>query len=328
MPLIYPVTTEKLPAHMDYEQIVSDFYSEIASTIASHLDRGQDVAVIAEGDPFFYGSFMYIHDRLADQYETEVVPGVCSVLGASAVLGAPLVYRNQTLSVLSGVMSAEELTRRLADTGAAAIMKLGKTSIRFVLFWANSVSWTVRSMLSAPPWPISALCRSPKSMVATVPISQSFSFRGKMERRVIPAILVLGEAAVPAARRIASVLERAEVRGLQNRVASLDETFVHFGDAVRSLYEEGRPIIALCAAGIIIRALAPLLHNKRVEPPVLAVAEDGSAVVPLLGGLSGVNDMARQIAAARGCACRNHVRRTAVRYQSAAPACRTDPCQS
>lgn len=135
VPLIYPVTTEKLPAHLDYEQIVSDFYGEITSTIASHLDRGQDVAVIAEGDPFFYGSFMYIHDRLADRYETEVVPGVCSILGASAVLGAPLVYRNQTLSVLSGVMSAEELKRRLADTGAAAIMKLGKNleKVRTVL---------------------------------------------------------------------------------------------------------------------------------------------------------------------------------------------------
>ncbi|MEJ5019695.1 precorrin-2 C(20)-methyltransferase [Ochrobactrum vermis] len=135
VPLIYPVTTEKLPAHLDYEQIVSDFYGEITSTIASHLDRGQDVAVIAEGDPFFYGSFMYIHDRLADRYETEVVPGVCSVLGASAVLGAPLVYRNQTLSVLSGVMSAEELKRRLTDTGAAAIMKLGKNleKVRTVL---------------------------------------------------------------------------------------------------------------------------------------------------------------------------------------------------
>lgn len=115
---------------------------------------------------------------------------------------------------------------------------------------------------------------------------------------MIPAILVLGEAAVPAARRIASALEHAEICGLQNRVASLDNTFVHFGDAVRSFYEEGRPIIALCAAGIVIRALAPLLQNKRLEPPVLAVAEDGSAVVPLLGGLSGVNDMARQIAAA------------------------------
>ena len=135
VPLIYPVTTERLPAHMDYEQIVSDFYGEITDTIASHLDRGQDVAVIAEGDPFFYGSFMYIHDRLAGRYETQVVPGVCSVLGASAVLGAPLVYRNQTLSILSGVMDAEELKHRLADTGAAAIMKLGKNldKVRAVL---------------------------------------------------------------------------------------------------------------------------------------------------------------------------------------------------
>lgn len=126
VPLIYPVTTEKLPAHMDYEQIVSDFYAEITATIASHLNAGRDVAVIAEGDPFFYGSFMYIHDRLAEKYDTEVVPGVCSVLGAAAVLGAPLVYRNQTLSILSGVMSAEELKTRLAGTEAAAIMKLGK----------------------------------------------------------------------------------------------------------------------------------------------------------------------------------------------------------
>lgn len=126
VPLIYPVTTEKLPAHLNYEVVVSDFYSEITATISSHLDAGRDVAVIAEGDPFFYGSFMYIHDRLAEKYETEVVPGVCSILGAAAVLGVPLVYRNQTLSILSGVMSADELKTRLAGTEAAAIMKLGK----------------------------------------------------------------------------------------------------------------------------------------------------------------------------------------------------------
>ncbi|MGH7002547.1 MAG: precorrin-2 C(20)-methyltransferase [Alphaproteobacteria bacterium] len=126
VPLIYPVTTEILPAHMDYEAIVSDFYGEITGTLRAHLDAGSDVAVIAEGDPFFYGSFMYIHDRLAGDYETEVVPGVCSILGGAAVLGAPLVYRNQTLTVLSGVLPAEDLKTRLAATEAAAIMKLGK----------------------------------------------------------------------------------------------------------------------------------------------------------------------------------------------------------
>lgn len=113
-----------------------------------------------------------------------------------------------------------------------------------------------------------------------------------------PAILTLAQSALPAAQRIAAALDGADILGLQNRVQGADKSFVHFGDTIRAAYEEGRPIIALCASGIIIRALAPLLQNKRTEPPVLAVAEDGSAVVPLLGGLSGVNDMARLIAAA------------------------------
>ena len=126
VPLIYPVTTEKLPAHMNYEAIVSDFYGEITERLKTHLDAGKDVAVIAEGDPFFYGSFMYIHARLAEQYETEVVPGVCSILGGAAVHGAPLDSSTQTLTVISGVLPAHELKTRLAATEAAAIMKLGK----------------------------------------------------------------------------------------------------------------------------------------------------------------------------------------------------------
>lgn len=125
LPLIYPVTTEKLPAHLDYETLVSDFYDQSAEEVAAHLDAGRDVAVICEGDPFFYGSFMYIHDRLAARYDTDVVPGVCSVLGAASVLGAPLVYRNQSLGILSGVLPEDELKRRLGDLEAAAIMKLG-----------------------------------------------------------------------------------------------------------------------------------------------------------------------------------------------------------
>ncbi|MGO4612337.1 SAM-dependent methyltransferase, partial [Variovorax sp. 2RAF20] len=69
---------------------------------------------------------MYLHDRLAERYEAEVVPGVCSMLGGASVLGAPLVYRNQSLSVLSGVLPHEELKRRLADADAAVVMKLGR----------------------------------------------------------------------------------------------------------------------------------------------------------------------------------------------------------
>ncbi|MGG5291588.1 precorrin-2 C(20)-methyltransferase [Pseudomonas shirazensis] len=126
LPLVYPVTTEALPAPLSYEQVISDFYDEAAEQVAAHLDAGRDVAVICEGDPFFYGSYMYLHDRLAQRFEAEVIPGVCSMLGGASVLGAPLVYRNQTLTVLSGVLPGEELKRRLADADAAVIMKLGR----------------------------------------------------------------------------------------------------------------------------------------------------------------------------------------------------------
>jgi precorrin-2/cobalt-factor-2 C20-methyltransferase len=139
MPLVYPVTTEALPAPMSYEQVISDFYDSCAVDLAAHLDAGRDVAVICEGDPMFYGSYMYLHDRLAERYDAEVIPGVCSMLGGASVLGAPLVYRNQSLSVLSGVLPAEELKRKLVDADAAVIMKLGRNlpKVRQVLVEAG-----------------------------------------------------------------------------------------------------------------------------------------------------------------------------------------------
>nr|WP_139133132.1 precorrin-2 C(20)-methyltransferase [Pandoraea sp. ISTKB] len=126
MPLVYPVTTEALEPPLSYETIIADFYDTAAALIGEHLEAGRDVAVVCEGDPFFYGSYMYLHDRLAGRFDVDVVPGVCSMLGGAAVLGTPLVYRNQSLSVLSGVMPEAELRRKLADTDAAVIMKLGR----------------------------------------------------------------------------------------------------------------------------------------------------------------------------------------------------------
>lgn len=114
----------------------------------------------------------------------------------------------------------------------------------------------------------------------------------------LPAILILGARSLPTAQRIQSALIGAEIHGLASRVEGVDFLFDNFGETLRRLYKADRPIIALCAAGIIIRSLSALLQNKSTEPPVLAVAEDGSAVVPLLGGLNGVNVLAREIGAA------------------------------
>jgi precorrin-2/cobalt-factor-2 C20-methyltransferase len=125
LPLVFPVTTEKLPLPRCYETEIANFYDGAAKEVAAHLDAGHDVAVICEGDPFFYGSFMYLYDRLAARYRTEVIPGVCSIVACASVLGAPLVYRNQSLSVLSAVLPEAELEARLSQVEAAAIMKLG-----------------------------------------------------------------------------------------------------------------------------------------------------------------------------------------------------------
>lgn len=113
----------------------------------------------------------------------------------------------------------------------------------------------------------------------------------------LKAIVILGEASMPVARQIQANLPEAVIYGLADRTQSADITYANFGEVVRELFQKGTPIIGICAAGILIRTLAPLLNNKYQEPPVVAIAEDGSAVVPLLGGLQGVNDLARQIAA-------------------------------
>ncbi len=125
VPLVFPVTTEHLPPPLCYEKVIADFYDASAKKLAAHLDQGLDVAVICEGDPFFFGSFMYLYDRLAERYPAETVPGVCSLVAGAAVLGAPLAYRNQSLAVLSGVLAEEELAARLMAVDAAAILKLG-----------------------------------------------------------------------------------------------------------------------------------------------------------------------------------------------------------
>ncbi len=128
--LEYPVTTETVPSGTSYETLIADFYDTAAKRIAEVLDAGVDVVVLCEGDPFLYGSFMYLHSRLSDRYEVEVVPGIASMLGASAAAAAPLVSMNEVLSVLSGVLGEAELTERLGSCDAAVIMKVGRNLAR------------------------------------------------------------------------------------------------------------------------------------------------------------------------------------------------------
>ncbi|MEW2526688.1 precorrin-2 C(20)-methyltransferase [Streptomyces sp. NPDC047071] len=126
-PLVYPVTTETTDHPGGYQGAMDEFYARSAARLAAHLDAGRTVAVLAEGDPLFYGSYMHMHKRLADRYDTEVIPGVTSVSAAAARLGTPLAEGEEVLTILPGTLPEEELTARLAATDAAVVMKLGRT---------------------------------------------------------------------------------------------------------------------------------------------------------------------------------------------------------
>ncbi|MDL9948480.1 precorrin-2 C(20)-methyltransferase [Gordonia sp. ABSL11-1] len=125
--LRYPVTTGGTDHPGGYSRALADFYEESAARLASHLDAGRTVALLAEGDPLFYGSYMYMHDRLGERYLTEVIPGVPAFAAATATITSPLVRQTDILTVLPGTLPEAELARRLADTDGAVIMKLGRT---------------------------------------------------------------------------------------------------------------------------------------------------------------------------------------------------------
>ncbi|MDP9443021.1 MAG: precorrin-2 C(20)-methyltransferase [Actinomycetota bacterium] len=125
--LTYPVTTGTTDHPGGYAGVLAEFYEESAARLAAHLDAGRDVVLLAEGDPLFYGSYMYMHDRLSERYPTEIVPGVPAFLAATAAVASPLVRQTDVLTVLPGTMPEPELARRLASTDGAIIMKLGRT---------------------------------------------------------------------------------------------------------------------------------------------------------------------------------------------------------
>lgn len=118
IPIVIPMRAERFPAQ--------DVYDAAAAQISGVLDTGVDVVVLCEGDPFFYGSFMYLFSRLSERYATEIVPGVSSLGAVTAAARHPLCARADVLTVLPATLSEDALSERLQSTDAAAIMKLGR----------------------------------------------------------------------------------------------------------------------------------------------------------------------------------------------------------
>lgn len=118
IPIIVPMDTKRHPAQ--------DVYDAAAKSIALHLEAGRDVVVLCEGDPFFYGSFMYLHERLVGRYAVEIVPGISSVMAAAAAIGRPLAARNDVLTVIPGPLDDASIRAQIENSQALAIIKLGR----------------------------------------------------------------------------------------------------------------------------------------------------------------------------------------------------------
>jgi precorrin-2/cobalt-factor-2 C20-methyltransferase len=124
--LAFPVTIEVPVEDEGYTGPIAAFYDEAAEQLAGEMAAGRSIAVLCDGDPFFYGSFMHLWRRLAHRFPTEVVPGVTGMAGAWARADAPISWGDDVMTVVPGTLAESELTRRLADTDAAVIMKLGR----------------------------------------------------------------------------------------------------------------------------------------------------------------------------------------------------------
>ncbi len=126
LPLYYPMTTEHAFDSPVYVTVLAAFYETAAATIGAHLDAGRDVALVTEGDPLFYGSFMHLYIRLRADYPATIVPGVTGMAGCWAAAGEPMTWGDDTMLVLPGTLPLDALITRLRTTDAAVIMKLGR----------------------------------------------------------------------------------------------------------------------------------------------------------------------------------------------------------
>ncbi|MEP2714966.1 precorrin-2 C(20)-methyltransferase [Pseudophaeobacter sp.] len=121
----YPVTTEIPFADPEYNRILAEFYDRWAATLAE-IAKTEDVVVLCEGDPFFYGSYMHLYTRLQGRAKQEIIPGITGMSGCWTASGAPITWGDDVLTVAMATLSEDELTRRISETDALVVMKIGR----------------------------------------------------------------------------------------------------------------------------------------------------------------------------------------------------------
>ncbi len=126
LPMEYPVTTEIAVSDPRYNDQLAGFYAGCIDRLGTLVQAGEDVVVLCEGDPFFYGSFMHLYTRLQGVAPVAVVPGITGMSGAWTASGAPITWGDDILTVLMGTLPEDDLVRRIRDTDALVVMKIGR----------------------------------------------------------------------------------------------------------------------------------------------------------------------------------------------------------
>ena len=172
--LLYPITTERRVSDPIYQSTLRDFFDDSARQVAALLDAGRTVAVLSEGDPLFFGSYMHLHIRLMQRYSTEIIPGVTGMSGCWSMAGMPIAQGDDVLTVLTGRLSEAELVRRLQQNEPAVIMKPGRNlaKVRRALEAADRLTHAVyaerATMTGARIMPLAELSSAAGPYFATV----------------------------------------------------------------------------------------------------------------------------------------------------------------
>lgn len=271
-------------------------YDAAASGIEGHLAAGRSVALLCEGDPMLYGSAASIMARLAGRVEVKVLPGVAAATACAAAAGVSLVRGEAPLTILPSTADPDVLRRTLASPGAIVLYKVGRhfdfvaALIRgagrsgTLVVRATSADQRIEPLESAPP--------GPKPYFSTILLPAAVPQQScKVSDEI--AVVVLGRSGLETARRARAALQAAgrnvTLHGLATRIdpAEVDVTFAGTTHHIGRLFAAGVAVVGVCAAGILVRSVAGLVTDKAAEPPVVALADDGSAVVPLLGAHRG-----------------------------------------
>ncbi len=142
LPLLYPITTEQPSKGTVYRSAIQGFFDEAAAAVAGHLQVGRTVAVLSEGDPLFFGSYMHLHIRLMKRFPTDVIPGVTAMSGCWSAAGLAMAQGDDVLTVMPGTLEEPELIRRFRQNDPTVVMKIGRnlSKVRRALIAADRLT--------------------------------------------------------------------------------------------------------------------------------------------------------------------------------------------